>query len=175
MEFVDSHYTFMAELFHQLGVDWHLLLSQAVNFFLVFLVLRFFVYKPLLTLLHERKRKIEEGLVKAEEAGKRLKEVEEIGKGKIRAAEESAMLMMKKKEAEVGEMEVALIAEAKRKETEALKNTEALLRAKEEESRRATEKEAAALVRRAIVRTVELSPEKIDDALIAKAIREVIQ
>ena len=162
----------MAQLFSQLGIDWHLLLSQAVNFFLVFVVLRLFVYKPLLALLHERKHKIEEGLTKADEAGKRLKEVEEIGKGKIRAAEENALLLMRKKETEVKEMEVALIAEAKRKETEALKTTEALLRAREEESRRATEKEAVAFIKRAIAKTVELSPEKIDDALIAKAVRE---
>jgi hypothetical protein len=46
------------------------------------------------------------------------------------------------------------------------------LRSQEEESRRALEKEAAVLVRAAIVRTVELSPEKIDDALIAKAVGE---
>lgn len=163
----------MQQLFHQLGIDWHLLLSQAVNFFLVFLVLRLFVYKPLLTLLHERKRKIEEGLVKADEAGKRLQEIEEIGKGKMRAAEENAILLMKKKEAEVKEIEAKLIAEAKRKEAEAIKTTEAILRAKEEESRRATEKEAAALVRRAIIKTVELSPEMIDDALIAKAIQQI--
>ena len=80
--------------------------------------------------------------------------------------------LMRKKETEVKEMEVALIAEAKRKETEALKTTEALLRAREEESRRATEKEAVAFIKRAIAKTVELSPEKIDDALIAKAVRE---
>ena len=162
----------MSQLFRQLGIDWHLLLSQAVNFFLVFVVLRVFVYKPLLTLLHERRHKIEEGLTKADEAEKRLKEVDEINKGKIKATQDEAILMMKKKEVEVKVMEAALIAEAKKKEMEAIKNTEALLRAKEEESRRATEKEAAALVRRAIVRTVELSPEKIDDAHIAKAVAE---
>jgi F-type H+-transporting ATPase subunit b len=162
----------MGQLFHQLGIDWHLLLSQAVNFFLVFVVLRIFVYKPLLALLHERKHKIEEGLVKADEAEKRLKEVDEIGKGRIKAAHEEVLLIMKRKETEVKEMEVALIAEAKEKEAEALRNTEVLLRAKEEESRRATEREAAAFVKRAIARTVELSPEKIDDALIEKAIKE---
>jgi hypothetical protein len=37
------------------------------------------------------------------------------------------------------------------------------------------EVEAAAFVRRAIAKTVELSPDKIDDALIAKAVKEAKQ
>ena len=41
------------------------------------------------------------------------------------------------------------------------------------ESQEAAEKEAAALVRQAIIRTVEMAPEKIDDALIAKAVADV--
>lgn len=164
----------MQQLISQLGIDWHLLASQAVNFFLLLIVLRVFVYKPLLNLLHERKRKIEEGMAKAEEAGKRLHEVELIGRGKIKAAEEEALLLMKKKEAEAKVLETRLLAEVKRREAEALASTDTILRAREEESRRATEKEAVALVRRAIVRTVELSPEKIDEALIQKAIKEVI-
>ena len=72
-------------------------------------------------------------------------------------------------------LEEKLLAEAKRKEEEAVKGTATRLRSQEEESRRAMEKEAAALVRLAITRTVELSPEKIDDALIAKAVSEARQ
>jgi hypothetical protein len=53
-----------------------------------------------------------------------------------------------------------------------MKSAATRLRAQEEESRQALDKEAAALVRFAIARTVELSPEKIDDALIAKAVGE---
>ncbi len=164
----------MQQLFSQLGIDWHLLASQAVNFFLLLIVLRVFVYKPLLTLLHDRKQKIEDGLVKAEEADTRLREVDMIGKGKIKAAEEEVFALMKKKEGEIKALESKMLAEAKRKEAEALTNTEVLLRAKEEESRQIAEKEAAALVKRAIARTVELAPEKIDDALIAKAVKEAI-
>jgi hypothetical protein len=46
------------------------------------------------------------------------------------------------------------------------------LRAQEEASRRTVEQEAAAFIRAAIVKTVELSPDAIDDALIAKAVKE---
>jgi F-type H+-transporting ATPase subunit b len=165
----------MEQLVSQLGIDWHLLLSQAINFALLLIVLRIFVYKPLLKVLHDRREKIEGGLAKAEEAEKRLHEVDEIGKGKIKHAEAEALGILKQTELDAKTLEEKLLAEAKRKEDEAVKSTATRLRSQEDESRRAMEKEAAALVRQAIVKTVELSPEKIDDALIAKAIDQAKQ
>jgi F-type H+-transporting ATPase subunit b len=162
----------MQQLFSQLGIDWHLLLSQTINFFLLLTVLRLFVYKPLLAILHERKQKIEEGITKAEEADRRLLEAEEMKKGKLKEAEAAAVAMLKKTEDASKVLEAKMLAETKQKEAEALRNTEALIKSKEEESRRATSAEAAALVKRAIARTVELAPEAIDEALIARAVKE---
>ncbi len=162
----------MQQLFSQLGIDWHLLLSQAVNFFLLLAVLRIFVYKPLLKLLHDRRARIEEGLTKADEADRRLAEVEEIGKGKIKEAEVQAVGILKKTETDAKGLEAKMLAEAKRKEAEAMRDMGERVRAKEEDARKAMDKEAAALVRRAIAKTVEMSPEKIDDTLIAKAVEE---
>jgi len=162
----------MQQLLDQLGINWQLLLSQAVNFVLLLIVLRIFVYKPLLKLLHDRRDKIEAGLVKAEEAERRLLEVDHIGIAKIKHAEAEAMGILKKTETDAKTLEAKLLAEVKRKEEDAVKSTATRLRSQEEESRRAMEKEAAALVRLAITKTVELSPENIDDALIAKAVTE---
>lgn len=162
----------MSQLFSQLGIDWRLLLSQAVNFLLLLVILRIFVYKPLLKILHDRRMKIEDGLMKAQMADERLHDIDVIGKGKIKEAEATALGILKRTESDAKALEAKLLAEAGRKEAEAIKNTEAILRAKEEESRREMENEAAVLVRRAIVRTVELSPASIDDALIAKAVKE---
>ncbi len=165
----------MSQLFSQLGIDWHLLISQAVNFLLLLIILRLVAYKPLLELLHKRRAKIEEGLMKADEADKRLKEIDQIGKEKIKEAEGSALQILKRTESDAKDLEAKLLAEAKRKEEIAMKNAEAALRAQEEASRRATEEEAAAFVRAAIIKTVELSPSAIDDALISKAIKEARQ
>jgi F-type H+-transporting ATPase subunit b len=162
----------MSQLFSQLGIDWHLLLSQAVNFLILLVVLRLVAYKPILKVLHGRRAKIEEGLIKAKEADTRLHEIEEIGKEKIHAAEAKSLSILKQTEADARVLEEKLLAEAKRKEAEESKNAEAARRAEEEASRRAMEKEAATLVRAAIVKTVELSPNAIDDALIARAVQE---
>lgn len=165
----------MEQLLSQLGIDWHLLLSQAVNFFLLLIVLRIFVYKPLLQLLHDRKNRIQEGITKAEEADRRLLEAEEMKRSKIKEGEAQAMGILKKTETDAKSLEERLMADIKRKEATEVENLKSMLRVREEESRRASEKEAAMLVRRAIAKTVELSPEKIDDALIAKAVEQAKQ
>lgn len=163
----------MSELLSQLGIDWHLLLSQAVNFFLLLVVLRIFVYKPLIKLLRERRQRIEDGLMKAKEADIRLHESEERGKEKIKAAEVEAVRIIKRTEDEARELEAKRLHEIKQREAAELANAAAALRAKEDAARREMEKEAAALVRRAIVRTVELAPEQVDDTLIARAVKEM--
>jgi hypothetical protein len=56
-----------------------------------------------------------------------------------------------------------------------MRDSDAALKAKETESRRAMEKEAANLVRQAIAKTVQLSPDQIDNALITRAVEEVKQ
>lgn len=58
------------ELIEQLGVDWRLLIAQIVNFAILAGVLGYFVYKPLLNLLDERRDRI----VKAMENAKRIEE-----------------------------------------------------------------------------------------------------
>ena len=165
----------MQQLLDQLGINGPLLLSQGVNFVLLLIVMRLFVYKPLLKILHDRREKIEDGLTKAKEAEIRLHEVDEIGKHKIKAAEGEAMNILKQTEVDAKVLEEKLLAEAHRKEDEAMASAALRLKTQEDESRRGIEKEAAMLVRLAIAKTVELSPEKIDDALIAKAVNQAKQ
>ena len=66
----------MSELFHQFGVNWQLLGAQMVNFAILLLVLKKFAYGPLLSMLHERRKRIAEGLEAAEASQKRLAEAD---------------------------------------------------------------------------------------------------
>jgi F-type H+-transporting ATPase subunit b len=54
-----------------------LFLSQVISFVIVALLLRRFAYKPILAVLDERRRKIEEGQLNAEKIKKELAEAEE--------------------------------------------------------------------------------------------------
>ena len=79
----------------QFGLDWKLFLSQLVNFTLILIVLSIFVYKPVIKIIKDRNARIKEGLDKAEEADIRLKEVDEIGKKKIKEAENTSINIIK--------------------------------------------------------------------------------
>jgi len=63
----------LAETF---GWNWQLFLSQVVSFTIVALLLRRFAYKPILGILEERRRRIEEGLLNAEKIKQELAEAE---------------------------------------------------------------------------------------------------
>ncbi len=162
----------MNELLSQLGIDWKLLLSQAVNFGLLLAILSFFLYKPLLRILKERAQKIQEGLVKAEEADAHLKEAQTLKKEKLKEAEVEALAMLTQAEVRAKTHEAKLLEAAKQREQESAVNAARVLRSKEEESERAIRREAAALVKQALIKTVELDPKAVDDALIAKAIEQ---
>jgi F-type H+-transporting ATPase subunit b len=58
------------------GWTWQLFLAQVISFVVVALVLRRFAYKPILAVLEERRRKIEEGQINAEKIKKELAEAE---------------------------------------------------------------------------------------------------
>ncbi len=60
-----------------LGINLPSLVAQLVNFTILLVVLYMFAYKPLLKMLDERKRRIQEGLDAAEQAKDRLTRAEE--------------------------------------------------------------------------------------------------
>ncbi len=62
----------MSELFAAFGVNWKLLLIQAVNFGALLFLLRYFLYDRILAILDERRERIAEGVKKAEAADARL-------------------------------------------------------------------------------------------------------
>lgn len=57
-----------------LGIDLKLLIAQAVNFVILLLVLRKFLYGPIVKMLCDRKEKVEQGIKDAELATKALDE-----------------------------------------------------------------------------------------------------
>ncbi len=161
------------ELLFQLGIDWKLLLSQIVNFFILLTILTFFVYKPLIKVIKERSRRIKEGLEKAEEADVRLKEIDVIGAGKIKEAEQKGIEIIKATEAKakVLDKEIQQATEKKQKEINELLKQNFLKQ--QEEAKNMILSQAGELVKKAIIKTVELKPADIDEALIKKAVNEL--
>ena len=154
----------------QFGIDWKLFLSQLFNFVVILIVLTFFVYKPVLKILKERNRKVKEGLDKAEEATVRLKEVDQIGKEKIKAAENTSIGIIKATEDRAKELEHELQKKSEANQIKLQKELEENYKKQQEQVKDLVLKNAVELVKKTIIKTVELKPEAIDEALIKKAV-----
>ncbi len=84
----------MGQLFATFGIDWRLLLIQAVNFGLLLATLTYFLYGPVLRLIDERREKIAEGVRTADAAQRRLAEAQAEGKEVVgKAAREAEDLL----------------------------------------------------------------------------------
>jgi F-type H+-transporting ATPase subunit b len=159
----------MAGLLGALGVDWKLLLAQGVNFFVVLLVLTIFVYRPLLRIMVERRKRIEEGLRGADEAEKRLQEIDTLKRETLTKAEKEALMLVSKAEEEARGRGSELVGAAERKASEVLAEAAKTAERKKQEELDVLLKEASAIVKAALVKTVELDPTKVDEALIRRA------
>jgi len=123
-----------------------------------------------MTLLEERRARIQEGLAKADEADRRLSEVTEIAKGKLHHAENEILALLKQAEKKSKEYEAKLLAKVREKEEIALKEVEQLIHAKEHDAEVQFEKERVALIKTAIEKVISMAPETFDTALINQAL-----
>lgn len=136
-----------------LGIDWKLLLAQAVNFLVLLFVLRRFAYRPMLEFLEKRSVRIEQGLKDAEAAQAKLAQMEAKEKEILAAAQGSARALLNAAE-----------TSAKKRDTERLLETEATAKRFLEEARVAIEEEkrrALSEARQEIAELVVTSVEKI--------------
>ena len=163
----------MSEFFQSIGLDWKLLLSQAVNFLILLVVLRVFAYKPILQVLKERRERIEQGIQKAEEADRRLADISVLKKKKLQEAEQENLILLRKTEEKAKIVESELLVVAHKKEADILEKAQHLAKVREKEAAEEVKREAANLVRDAIVKTTELDPSAIDEKLVENALSSV--
>lgn len=163
----------MSELLYQLGVDWKLLLSQAVNFLLLLALLTFFIYKPLLKIMQERRKKIELGVKGGEEAAKLIEEAEKIKEKKVSGAENLAIGIIKSAEQSALKQKEQILLEAKSRSDAFLRQAAEIAERRRQEQLLSLLAGARGLVKEAIVKTVELEPAKIDEKLIDEALGKI--
>jgi F-type H+-transporting ATPase subunit b len=163
----------MNAFLEQFGIDWKLFLSQLINFAIILIVLKFFVYNPILKVLKERNKKIKEGLDKAEEANVRLKEIDVIGKEKIKEAESKSMDMLRDTEKRAKALELQLHKKIEDEQIQLQKDLQQSYKKQQEEAKNLVLGNALELIKKTIVKTVELKPEEVDEALIKKAVENL--
>lgn len=122
------------------GWHWQLFLSQVISFSIVAFLLRRFAYKPILAILEERRRRIEEGLLNAEKIKQELAEAEKRYAEILAKANEQAQKMID----EARESSAHL---AQRKEQEAITAAEQIIAKARETSAMEHERTMASLKR----------------------------
>lgn len=102
----------MGELFSTFGIDVRLLVIQAVNFGITLLVLWYFLYRPLLRVIAERKEKIAKGIADAEAAARAASEIEGKRASMLAATEREAEGLVERAQAEGKEERTKIIKTA---------------------------------------------------------------
>lgn len=162
-----------AGLLEQLGINWKLLASQAVNFFVLIAVLKIFVYTPLMRIIKERQAKIQAGLDMAQESEVRLKEVDAIALEHFKKAEEESRRLLHESQRHAETLRAELEKKARDNEKELARQSLIKHEKHQEELRRALVANARSLVKDSIARAVEISPNEIDEALVEQALAHI--
>lgn len=156
-------------ILYKVGFDWQVALANTINFLIILFLLKKFAFKPIGKMIKDRQDKISEGIAKAKEAEVRLHEVDDIAKGRLQETDRQSIAMISAAQDRAKKLEESLVKKAEEKQQQLIAQAEAQHVKQQEESRKKVLQEAAALVKRLIVKTVGLKPEAIDEALIAKA------
>jgi F-type H+-transporting ATPase subunit b len=117
------------EILSKLGIDLKILIGQIVNFFLLLIILRLFLYKPILGILKKRQKKIEEGIKGAEEIEKEKKNLEKKSEEILAASRKEAQDILEKAKIAGRQLEKQL------KETAQAQSKELISQAEKEISR----------------------------------------
>ncbi len=149
----------MQQLFQAFGVDWSLLIAQAVNFAIVLVALWYFLYKPVMTTLSRRQEIVAKGVQDAHdakeilaradtEAEERARKADTEAERIVATARESADALAERLRKEAEDRAAAVEADAASKAAETLAK-----------AHRESEKEVARL---AILATEKLLKERHD-------------
>ncbi|MFH1866541.1 MAG: F0F1 ATP synthase subunit B [Patescibacteria group bacterium] len=162
------------DLLGKLGIDWKLLLAQAVNFLIVLLVLYKFLYKPIIKFLEKRRERIEASLTEAKRIEQELKEL---------AVSKEQVLKEARLRAEEIQKQAEARAERERQETLRKVRAEAERAVAEVRQKFVVEKDqmmlqvklqAATLVAQATTKVLaKITTPTLDKELIEQAVKEV--
>ena len=143
----------MDKIVSTFGLDWRLLLIQGFNFALLLFLLWYFLYRPILRIIDERRAKVAEGVRLAEAAGQQVEDAKREGQRVVGEAgrEAEQLVAAAKQRADEKGSEILRLAE------ERAQGVLAEAKAKAEEEHRQTMRQSE----REIARAAMLAAEKI--------------
>ena len=162
------------ELFSKLGIDWKLLLAQAVNFLIVLAVLYRFLYKPLLNFLEQRRQRIEGSLKEAQRIEIELKAMEVKRVEVMTEAKRQAQELLTRAETEAEARRQEALTRVRAEAEKAVAEIRAKFSAERDEAMQTLRQEAARLITQVVAKVVgKLPGETVDRKLVDEALQEV--
>ncbi|MBI5405418.1 ATP synthase F0 subunit B [Candidatus Kaiserbacteria bacterium] len=135
----------MQQLFSVFGIDWHLLLAQAVNFGIVLIALWYFLYKPVLAMLERRRGIVAKGVEDAARAADALSRSDGEALSRITAADEQAEDIISAARESATREKTRLLKEAEARALAVARDAEARANEAAARQRRESEQEIARL------------------------------
>jgi len=133
----------MPEIFEKLGLDYKLIIAQAVNFVLLLIILQRLAYKPVLKMLKDRSDKIEKSLKQAKRIEEELKNTEETKLAEIKKAKKEANKIIKEARETSEQKTQEVLEKTKVKTQEIVEKAKLEIKAEKEKSIKETKKEIA--------------------------------
>jgi len=162
------------ELLTKLGIDWKLLLAQMVNFLIVLTILYYFVFKPLLKFLEERRQRISQSLFKASQIDKEVAQLQVRKQEVLLAAKKQAQEIIKQAEAEAETRRQEILARVRVESEKVVDEARARLITEQESQFQVLRQQAAKLITQVLVKLVGKIPaDQVDQVMIAAAVKEV--
>lgn len=143
----------MQQLLSAFGINWMLLIAQAVNFGIVLIALWYFLYKPVLAMLAKRQEVVAKGVEDAKQAGELLAGADGEARSRVSAADVEAESIVSAARESANAEKARLLRDAEARAADVTRDAEA--RARETAAKAARESE------RDIARLAILAAEKI--------------
>jgi F-type H+-transporting ATPase subunit b len=136
----------MAQLFAAFGIKGSLLLAQAINFGLLLVVLSYFLYKPVMKVLDERRAKVAQGVLDAERAREKLSTADAEALSTVKSAETEAAGIVEQARGAANDQKTKIVKDAEARAAQIASDADA--RAKEASAKmlRESEQEIARLI-----------------------------
>lgn len=147
----------MDEILKVFGVDWKLVLIQAVNFGLLLIILHRFLYKPVMKIIDKRAKKIEKGVRDSEEAEVKLNSAEKEKKAMLSLATKEAESIINSSRKRAEDVKSEILKEAEDKSSQILDETK---QKAEEEKKKAVESSRAEIAKIAVLTAENILKEK---------------
>ncbi len=164
----------MEALISTFHLDAKLLIAQIINFAVVFLILYFFVFRPLFRVMGDRSAKIKQGLSDAEEMAGRLEAAKAEHAKLIRDAKTEAAALLDEANRKADARKDELVAKAKEEIGVLINREKAAMQSEKAETLAAIRSEVADLIRLSWEKILSEKMDKAgDEKIIAKAVKHL--